>query len=253
VSARAAGALAVAAALSGCNAGPLDVGRLPDGSLRDGLVAHWTLDEGAGDVVRDHSGNRHDGTLAGATWTSGQFGDALHFVAGNQVTVPAFQNATASWTVSLWVRIAAAEVISDYVTLVSTEIPFTGGWEGNAIFDSNTPRYHFGYWVGPAQSDYDYAECDCFATDRWVHVAAVVDDATKSLTLYVDGKLIKTVTTRDLIRTGSPILYMGSWSDPDHNAPRLLTGALDDVAVWSRALVAQEIAALTRDPAPSLD
>jgi Concanavalin A-like lectin/glucanases superfamily len=243
------GAAVLAAA--GCTAAPIDVGRLPMDSLRSGLVAHWTFDEGAGDVLRDHSGNHHDGAIAGATWTDGQFSGALHFVAGNDVTVPAFQNATGSWSVSVWVRIASGEVIADYVTLVSTEIAFTGGWEVNAIFDSGRRRYHFGYWVGPSQSDYDYAECDCFVADRWVHVAAVVDEATTALRFYVDGKLAKKVTIRDLIRGGSPVLYMGSWSDP--STPRLLTGALDDVAVWSRALVPEEVAALAAGPAPSVD
>jgi hypothetical protein len=245
----AAGAAALAAA--GCSAAPIEVGSLPADSLRNGLVAHWSFDEPSGDLVLDHSGNRNDGTIMGATRVDGQFAGALHFVAGDQVTVQAFQNATAAWSVSLWVRIASDELLADYVTLVSTEIAFTGGWEVNAIFDSNRPRYHFGYWVGPSQSDYDYAECDCFAADRWVHVAAVVDDAARSLSFYVDGALVKTVTIRGLILPGSPILYMASWSDP--TTPRQLTGALDDVAIWSRALVREEIATLAHQPAPVLD
>src|SRR5262249_22820746 len=174
-----------------------------------------------GTAVLDHSGNRHDGVIAGATRIPGQFGGAVHFVAGDEVTVQPFQNATPSWSVSLWVRIGSDELLATYVTLVSTEIAFTGGWEVNAIFEMGPPRYHFGYWVGSSQSDYDYAECDCFQADRWVHVVAVVDDPTRTLTFYVNGQVAKQVGTRFMIRAGSPILYMGSWSDP--STPRQLT------------------------------
>jgi hypothetical protein len=44
---------------------------------------------------------------------------------------------------------------------------------------------------------------------------------------------------------------MASWSDP--STPRQLTGSLDDVAIWGRALVPEEIATLARQPAPVLD
>jgi hypothetical protein len=33
------------------------------------LIGHWPLDEGTGTTVADASGNGHDGTIYGATWT----------------------------------------------------------------------------------------------------------------------------------------------------------------------------------------
>ena len=44
---------------------------LPCGTLaaaQQGLVAHFPFDEGSGTVVRDASGNGHDGAVHGATF-----------------------------------------------------------------------------------------------------------------------------------------------------------------------------------------
>jgi len=44
-----------------------------------GLVAEWHFDEGSGNVTEDSSGNGNDGTIYGATWTTGVSGTALEF------------------------------------------------------------------------------------------------------------------------------------------------------------------------------
>ncbi|MBM3212606.1 hypothetical protein FJZ33_10315 [Candidatus Poribacteria bacterium] len=44
------------------------------------IVGIWLLDENKGNVVRDSSGNGHDGEIIGAvTWDSGKLGSALNF------------------------------------------------------------------------------------------------------------------------------------------------------------------------------
>lgn len=44
-----------------------------------GLIAYWKFDAGSGSRVQDSSGNGNDGTIQGATWTTGRFGKALAF------------------------------------------------------------------------------------------------------------------------------------------------------------------------------
>ena len=48
-----------------------------------GLVAAYAFDDGSGSVLSDASGNGHDGTISGATWTSGHDGGALSFNGSN--------------------------------------------------------------------------------------------------------------------------------------------------------------------------
>ena len=64
--------------LLGCGPTYLDAAGLAPTTLGSGLVAHWQFDEMDGLVVADDSGNRRDGTISGATFTSdGRFGGAL--------------------------------------------------------------------------------------------------------------------------------------------------------------------------------
>ena len=99
------------AALMGCGSTPVDAVTIDPTSLARDLVAHWAFDEPSGSVVTDDAGSRHDGALTGGTWIpSGRFGGALRFAAGDRVTVPGFPQATANWTVSVWIRSSAADL-----------------------------------------------------------------------------------------------------------------------------------------------
>ena len=65
------------------------------------LLAHYALDEGSGDIAVDSSGNGNDGTINGATWTTGKDGGGLGFDGVNDyVTIPLINNDEVS--VSAW-------------------------------------------------------------------------------------------------------------------------------------------------------
>ena len=239
-----------------CTAGPIDI--VDDMPLLNGLEAHWALDEIGGTLVPDSSGKNKFGTLSGGSWlAAGQFGGALHFEPGTEVSVQSFTQATSAWTVALWVRTPAIAAASEeYRTLLSTEHVFIGGWEMNLHVVNNVPRYQFGYYLGPGKSDYFTAECECVKPDEWKHLAAVVDGNLKTLSLYVDGvyRLDAASTSppnavRAPIKNGNFTLYMGRWETP---ASRQFMGDLDDIAIFSRALSGDEIAHLFQKPAPNV-
>jgi len=236
---------------SACGSGAIDAVGLAPGALSQGLVAHWTFDEGADSVIRDSSGNGRDGNINGPDWSwlsQGRFGGALHLEQGDYVAVDNFPNATPGWTVSAWVRIASKDVGMGDATVISTEDVFRGGWEMNLNVLPTNMYYDFGYWTGPGQFDYNaYYECkSCIHPDRWQHVAAVVDGAAGTLAYYLDGIFQARVQVPQAISPGVSTLYMGRWATTD--PARLLVGSLDDIAIWSRALVSQEIAQLTQAP-----
>ena len=55
----------------------------------DNITALWLFDEGEGTTATDSSGNGNDGTIHGATWVDGKFGQALEFNGtDNWVEVP---------------------------------------------------------------------------------------------------------------------------------------------------------------------
>jgi hypothetical protein len=59
-----------------------------DETVGGGLIAHWKFDEGAGDVVKDSSGEGNDGTIVPANtpepkWGTGNFAGSVSFSGGN--------------------------------------------------------------------------------------------------------------------------------------------------------------------------
>ena len=242
----------IASLASACGGGPIDAVGLAPGGLALDLVAHWSFDEGTGSTVHDSSGNGHDGTLQGSTWSwlaQGRFAGALHLEQGDDVTVENFPSATEGWTVSAWVQVASKDVGMGDATVISTEDVFHGGWEINLNAQPTNLQYDFGYWIGPDLSDYGYYRCGrCINPDHWQHVAAVVDGAALTLSFYLDGILQARLSVQRDIAPGVSTLTMGRWATTD--PARLLAGSLDDIAIWSRPLVSQEISLLARSAAP---
>ncbi|HEY4186583.1 MAG TPA: LamG domain-containing protein [Polyangia bacterium] len=239
-------ALALGALALGCGAAPLDVAERAPDPLLTGLVAHWPLDDSTGATATDHSGHGHDGTLTGGTWIDGHFGGALHFASGDAVSVPSFPDAASSWTVALWARPPSGDFGTDYLTLVSTELVFIGGWQMNVTLSPSGSYYEFAYWIGPGDSDYAYLDCNCVDVDQWTHLAATLDSAAGLLSFYKNGALQMTSSTTRTILSGSPTLFMGRW----HDADRLYVGDLDDIAIYDHALGTAELARLATAAVP---
>jgi hypothetical protein len=228
----------------GCGEAMLDAVELPARTLTDGLVAHWSLDEGRGTVARDASGNGHDGQLSGGSWIAdARLGGGVRFAAGDTIAVPGFPAATPSWSVSVWIRLSDEQLASDadtFTTILSTENLGSAGWEVNLDRQLPQPRFVFSYWAPPL-ADYIGTECSCVETGAWLHLAAVVDARTERITLYRDGAVANQEVRPSDIPPGDSTLHFARWN----MSGRLLNGDLDDIAIWQRALTAQEVAALT--------
>jgi hypothetical protein len=244
-------ALPVLLALLGCGAAPLEAVTIDPRSLPDGLVAHWTFDDGAGTVATDSSANRFHGVLTGATWVpAGRFGGALDFISGDYLTVTGFPQATADWTISIWILTTASHLTmgttEDWETVITTENVFQGGWQLQLDNSPNYQRYHAGSWAGSTVNDYVVVYCDCIEVDAWIHLAAVFDGTRRELRFYRDARQVDRRAMPMPILPGDTTLYMGRWN----MAGRYLSATLDDVAIWSRALAPTEIEHLSKQPAP---
>ena len=247
------------ALLGGCTARPIEVATVGPGSLTDGLLAHWPLDEGTGLMANDTSNNGHNGVLQGPglTWVMGRFGGAVHFSGTDLITVAGFPRPTTSYTVAAWVSIAPGEVGMPIANLVSTEV-VGGGW---ALFAT------LGIGPGAAPQTYSFeyagstspsqplvaAACTCVMTSGWVHLAAVLDGDAKTLTLYVNGVQSMVTTAPAPIIPGSTTLDIGHSTRQEPGAAFPVTGAIDDVAIYDRPLEPEEVMqiATARVPDPS--
>lgn len=75
------------------------------GSFPD-LIAWWTCDEGAGNVVADASGNGHDGTFVygDPAWTEGIRGSAVELYGPTLVEVPPIDMVLTEATMAGWIK-----------------------------------------------------------------------------------------------------------------------------------------------------
>ena len=89
--------------------------------------------------------------------------------------------------------------------------------------------------------------CACLPSNAWAHAVVVLDGAAATLTFYRDGIVQKTLSGVSPISRGESALYLGKWSG---GTDRLLTGSLDDIAIYNRALREEEVLALHEHPPP---
>jgi hypothetical protein len=243
-------ALLVALAAGGCSPAPVEVATLGQDALASGLIAHWAFEEGGGASISDGSGNGHNGVLEGPgwTWIDGRFGSAVHLSGPDLVSVSGFPRATPSYTVSAWVFVASSELGPPIANLLSTEV-LGGGWALYATLGIGYESYSFRYAASGPQGFWS-ATCDCLTPDSWTHLTAVVDGAAGTLTLYVGSAPPVTVPAPAEILPGSTTLNIGRSTLQQPGAAFPLTGALDDIAIYSRALAPEEVARLAQGPAP---
>ncbi|HSY40191.1 MAG TPA: LamG domain-containing protein [Polyangia bacterium] len=236
-----------------CTPGPLEIASLPTASLANGLVGHWRLDEDVGDVANDSSGNGRTGFAAGPgwSWVPGQFGSAMHFSGVDYVTVGGLPRATPSYSVSAWVLIQANELGAPVGNILSTEA-LGGGW---ALFTSigmgGQQSYVFRYATNAVNGFVSTSCMACVVPGVWTHLTAVVDAdaAPPTLTLYVNGVTMTALTGGATILPGSTVLDIARSAELSPTFP--ITGALDDVTIYARALVEEEVAELSLEPAPN--
>ncbi len=230
--------------IGGCGPAPIEAIAISSQRLADDLVAHWAFDEQSGTTVADQSGNARDGQLTGGSWVpAGRFGGGLRLEPGDSVTIPGFPHATPDWTVSVWIKLSAADreaFTAERAVLLTAEKPSMGGWE--IEFD---PRPGFewleaSYYVAPPTNDYVVLDCKCIEIDRWMHFTAVFDSTSHRFSLYRDGLLADSAALPAPILPGDPDLNIGRW----YQGVRSISGVIDDYAVWSRALGGDEVAAI---------
>jgi hypothetical protein len=201
-----------------------------------GLVGWWGFDEGSGTVAGDSSGNGNKGTIYGATWVAGKYGNALSFNGiDNSVSVPysSTLNLTSSpWTVCCWVNHASltSGVAQDYIRGRDT----VGGAQYYLLYDTdNTMKVAFYNnskgWTAASSGMTP-------AIDTWYLVVGVWDRST--LKIYVNGALKNSVTA-----SAGPNLNLQEVDIGLAGDGRPMNGTIDEVRVYNRALSATEIQA----------
>ncbi|HLX65066.1 MAG TPA: LamG domain-containing protein [Planctomycetota bacterium] len=219
------------ASLSGRAGEPID--------LKAGLLAHWTFDETEGKVAKDSSGNNIDAMLeGGAMRCDGRIGRGVHCDgidgAVRIVRNPKLESKDGT-TIALWALIEA-RAQDEFHDLVRHHAGRSGvcfRWKhGSQILQFRVDRRNNGpvYAVDKGSNER--------YLNAWHYFAGTFDAKTGIARLYVDGEL-----HAEARGNPGPLEYTGD-TCIFHATEGAMTGVVDEVRLYDRALSEAEIKAL---------
>jgi hypothetical protein len=186
-----------------------------------GMVSYWKFDEGSGTIASDSVG-AHSGTIMGPTWTTGQVGNALQFDGVNDHVINLgtwFDYQT--FTIALWVNPGASQ--ATYADIIDTHHDGYYNWVIQQYMN-NVNSYGF-------RNEQSFS----LTANVWQHLAITKSGTTCNF--YLNGNLVNSQYC-EIHYTGDQYLTFGS----HYEIPgRYWNGAMDEVAMYNRALSAAEI------------
>jgi hypothetical protein len=199
----------------------------------NGLIDSWSFDEADGNAAG--SDPQLSAEVSGATRTPGRFGSAISTKAGQHAIV---KNTTAAdfskdFSIVGWVKTKQGG------TIVSKTI--AGKWVpgGKTLFvEGGNLTLDMG-WVGAVRSPKTIND------GQWHHVGVTYQAQSGAVQLYVDGKADAKGSLKSMADPAGSQMRFGLTSDDFPRADgNRLDGAVDEIAVYSRALTAAEIGKL---------
>jgi len=194
----------------------------------------WKFDEGSGTIAHDSAGD-NDGTIYGATWTSGKINSALSFDGVNDYIDVGDEDdldfgATDSFTIEAWIKSG-----TDNQAQIVSKRRFDGGGYGREGYCFKIHQNKLYFAIEDTYGHDPEIYSDTVVTDNeWHRVTAVRDVSSDKLYLYLDGQLDATpvtdTTTSSLATSQS--FWIGRLCDYD----LYFNGKIDDVRIYNCAL-----------------
>lgn len=224
----------------------------PTGLLTNGLIGYWTFDGGdiSSTTATDRGSGGNNGTLTGGVSTSqGKIGQALSFDGVNDYVDTGSRVGPASgYTSCVWAKPSsvsgAKALISAYKDndgdkkVHNQFFIYDDGFHGR-IFDTYSGEFRY---IGRSVAS-------GISANVWTHLCMTWDGGTtaSAIKLYQNGTQVDTTNdnggTFTAVSTDSVHFWIGA-QEYLGGPNGLMTGALDEVRVYSRALAATEIQSL---------
>lgn len=215
-----------------------------------GLIGHWQCNEGSGALAADSSGNGLDATVASGWSAAAPEGAAcLDFNGSSDYAVVPY---TAALYPAAAITLAARIYRADWSAAVGAYTGVVSTYNGFAFrFQAAVTSWDFGVMLnagGVARSAV-IADFRTLAAG-WHEFIATYDGA--NLKFYVDGELeATTAASGSLTHANNSDLVIGAEAAPvagDPPTQRFFNGRIDDVALWSVALSAEQLGEVYATP-----
>jgi len=202
-----------------------------------GLVAWWPAEGNANDIT----GNGHGGVLDnGATFAAGKVGTAFSLDGVNDnIAVPDSPalHFTNAMSVVGWINTTAG--VDRYIATKHEDSFYF------AVGGGSVAPHMLSFWLNGVSSSW-FTGATPVDDGQWHHVAATYDGSTMSV--YVDGHLDGSAPRTGTILAGASAVLIGARSDGS-NASNF-AGAIDELAMYDRAIGPSEVQALAAQRQP---
>jgi alpha-mannosidase len=200
-----------------------------------GTIVLYPFSEGSGTVTVDTSGGGSGNLANGAAWTSaGKYGNAIAFDGVDDyvaVSSGTGLDLGATGTIEAWVKVSAINRWNSVVARGGSN----HNWSHNYALEINNAN-RFVCILGNGSAAISALSTTSVATGQFYHVACVWNGTT--LQIYVNGSSQASTTQTIVPAAVSAPLYIGQFGG---NVDRL-SGVIDEVRIYSRALTSTEIA-----------
>ncbi len=197
------------------------------------IVGWWTCDEGEGSAVADSSPNGNDGIFVNGdpVWTTGVHGNAVELTNPTLVEIPAVNITMTAATMAGWIKPYGAQPA--WASIIMTRGSATG-----LNINPDSGNLQLAYHWGDASASWSYRPGVYVVDNEWSFVALTI--ASDKAVFYLNGVASATNTAAHASVNWNANIYLGGDGNSDR-AARRMTGALDDVSLFTRALTASEV------------
>ena len=213
-------------------------------SLNSATVAYYTFDENTGTTAFDSTPNEYDGTITGATWTTGKINSGLSFDSGQYVR---FEDedlkGLSSFSISLWIK---PEILNNNNANIITNWQTSGNQRGY-IFSLNQGRPQVLLSDdGTFNGDYTTISSNTISNNKYYHLVMTFSGGTATR-IYVDGVLDgeNTANVPNSIFSPNELVQINGRQTRDY-----VNGNIDEVAIFDRALTSDEVSFLYAEGSP---
>jgi hypothetical protein len=220
-----------------------------------GNLAHWKLNEGAGQTASDSSGNGRHGTVAGAHWVPGYEGAALGFD-GSGDYVDVGNDLFDQYTVGTITAFIKADALTGQTIFASGSDSDANYFFKFFVFNISGGLHLFAGTKAPTNNW--VRSTSTLNLNQWYHVAVTSDG--NQWRLYINGVEETLVNYSgnnvgnwfSAVDNGTNSYLIGSLQSA-LTIKETFTGDIDDVRIYGRALSGQEILDLYHATPPPVD
>lgn len=208
-------------------------------NLADGVISAWKFDDNTGTTATDSALSGNDGTISGATWTTGKINSGLSFDnTGDEVIVSNENNfdfeRTDSFSICAWYIKSNNPQTEFLINKRLTSSPFTGysiSFYNNKIFVDLTNSISNRISV--------MAPIPSFNNWHYLCMTYNGNSLASGIKIYVDG--VEQTTTIDVDTLTSSMLNDRNLEIGNRQFAFNFNGDIDEPIIWNRALDSTEI------------